>query len=442
MEKCFLMLAVALVATALSSQAEEGRLLRFPSTNGTEVAFTYAGDIYTVPITGGTAQRLTSHSGYEVFSRFSPAGDKIAFTGQYDGNTEVYVMPSTGGEPKRITFTAYNPRNDMGDRMGPNNITMTWTPDGKSVIYRNRIGDGFVGNLWKAPIDGGLATELPLPEGGFCSFSPDGTKLAYNRVFREFRTWKYYKGGMADDIWIYDTVAKNVTDITNNDSQDIAPMWIGNEIYFISDRDKTMNVFVYNIDTKTTAKVTDFTDYDVKFPSCGGGKIVFENGGYLYSLDPATKKYDKINVDMNVEGNYAREAQLNVKDFMTYASIAPDGNRIAVTARGEIFDVPVKSGVTRNITHSPGIHERYSLWSPDGKSIAYISDRTGENELWLRPIDGGRACSAHSRQRCLHQRLQLESRQQEHHLQRPCQPHRHGRCRCSHQVHRCSGFGC
>jgi tricorn protease len=389
MEKCFLMLAVALVATALSSQAEEGRLLRFPSTNGTEVAFTYAGDIYTVPITGGTAQRLTSHSGYEVFSRFSPAGDKIAFTGQYDGNTEVYVMPSTGGEPKRITFTAYNPRNDMGDRMGPNNITMTWTPDGKSVIYRNRIGDGFVGNLWKAPIDGGLATELPLPEGGFCSFSPDGTKLAYNRVFREFRTWKYYKGGMADDIWIYDTVAKNVTDITNNDSQDIAPMWIGNEIYFISDRDKTMNVFVYNIDTKTTAKVTDFTDYDVKFPSCGGGKIVFENGGYLYSLDPATKKYDKINVDMNVEGNYAREAQLNVKDFMTYASIAPDGNRIAVTARGEIFDVPVKSGVTRNITHSPGIHERYSLWSPDGKSIAYISDRTGENELWLRPIDGG-----------------------------------------------------
>ena len=390
MNRFFIWAAVAALAMS-TAQADEARLLRFPSTNGRTLAFSYAGDIYTAPLTGGMATRLTSDKGYEAFSRFSPDGRTIAFTGQYDGNTEVYVMPENGGEPRRISFTANNPRDDWGDRMGPNNIVMTWTPDGKNVVFRNRISDSFDGQLWMAPADGGMATRLPLPEGGFCSYSPDGSRLAYNRVFREFRTWKYYKGGMADDIWIYDTQAKTVTNITNNIAQDISPMWIGNEIYFMSDRDKTMNIFVYNTATGTTSKVTHFTDYDVKFASCGGGVIVFENGGYIYRLDPATKQAQKVTVYLNSENNFARSTLRKVKDFVTSGSLSPDGNRLVISARGEVFDVPAKKGVTRNITHTPGVHERNAQWSPDGANIAYISDVTGETELWMRPASGGDA---------------------------------------------------
>ena len=386
-----LIIMAVLTATALISQAEEGRLLRFPGTNGQEVAFSYAGDIYTVPITGGTARKLTSHKGYEAFARYSPDGRTIAFTGQYDGNTEVYVMPAQGGEPKRVTFTSSNPRDDWGDRMGPNNITMTWTPDGSGIIYRNRISESFDGKLWKAPVNGGMAEELPLPEGGFCCYNADGSKLTYNRVFREFRTWKYYKGGMADDIWIYDTKGKTVTNITNNIAQDIDPMWIGDEIYFMSDRDNRMNIFVYNVTNGTTQKVTDFTDYDVKFANCGGGKIVFENGGYLYVLDPATKRSEKITIYINSENSFAREEQRKVGDKLRSGSLAPDASRLVLSARGEVFDVPAKHGVTRNITHTPGVHERNAAWSPDGKNIAYISDQTGETEIWVRPVGSDQA---------------------------------------------------
>ena len=270
---------------SMAAPVNEARLLRFPATNGTDIAFTYAGDLYTVPVTGGEARRLTSHIGFEVFARYSPDGSTIAFTGEYDGNREVYVIPAKGGEPKRVTFTSTNSRDDLGDRMGPNNIVMGWTPDGKYIVYRNRIGDGFEGNLWKVSPDGSMPEEIPLPQGGFCSYSPDGKKLAYNRVMREFRTWKYYRGGMADEVWIYD--GKSVKPITSNDAQDIFPMWVGNEIYFASDRDMTMNLFCYDTSTSRTTKVTDFSDFDIKFPSTDGKTIVFENGGYIYRFDPA-----------------------------------------------------------------------------------------------------------------------------------------------------------
>lgn len=275
-----MILAAALTAGGLAeSHAAEARLLRFPATNGTDVVFSYAGDLYSAPLAGGTARRLTSHPGFEIFPHFSPDGRSVAFTGQYDGNTEVYLIPAEGGEPKRLTYTSTNSRDDLGDRMGPNNIVAAWTPDGASIVYRNRIGDGFDGKLWKVSPQGGMPQQIPLPEGGFASFSPDGKKMAYNRVMREFRTWKYYRGGMADDIWIYDPAAKSVTNITENPAQDIFPMWIGDEIFFISDRDMTMNFFVYNTKTGKTEKVTDFSDFDVKFPSSDGKRIVFEKGG-------------------------------------------------------------------------------------------------------------------------------------------------------------------
>ena len=390
-KKVLISLLAAMALPSVADAAGEARLLRFPATNEKEIVFSYAGDLYRVPIQGGEAQRLTAFMGYEMFPRFSPDGQTIAFTGQYDGNTEVYTIPATGGEPLRVTYTATNSRDDLGDRMGPNNIVMTWTPDGQSIVYRNRISSGFDGRLYTVNKEGGLSEAIPLPEGGFCSYSPDGKKFAYNRVMREFRTWKYYKGGMADDIWVYDAAAKKVENITNNEAQDIFPMWIGNEIYFLSDRDHTMNLFVYNTQTKQTSKVTNFTEYDCKFPSCYGKTIVFENGGYLYKLDANQKKAEKVNVTLAADNIFARTELKQGSDYITAASLSPKGERMVITARGEVFNVPTDKGVIKNLTRTPGAHEREAQWSPDGKSIVYISDQTGETELYLQPADGGEA---------------------------------------------------
>lgn len=381
----------AMFVAAQQGQAEEARLLRFPATNGNDIVFSYAGDLYKVSARGGEAKRLTSHVGYEMFPRFSPDGKTIAFTGQYDGNTEVYTIPADGGEPLRVTYTATNQRDDVGDRMGPNNIVTAWTADGEKIVYRNRISSGFNGKLYTVAKEGGLSEVIPLPEGGFCSFSPDGKRLAYNRVMREFRTWKYYQGGMADDVWIYDAGKKTVENITNNRAQDIFPMWVGNEIYFISDRDRTMNLFVYDTKTKTTSKVTDFTEYDIKFPSTNGKLIVFENAGYIYRFDPATKKAEKVSVTLSSDHVYARNEIKDGGRYMRSASLSPDGKRVVVTARGEVFNLPVEKGVTKNIVRTPGAHERSATWSPDGKHIAYISDATGETELYMQPAEGGQA---------------------------------------------------
>ena len=390
MKKQFLFSLLALsAATGAKADGNEARLLRFPATNGTDIVFSYAGDLYTAPIAGGEARRLTSHVSYEIFPRFSPDGKTIAFTGEYDGNREVYIIPADGGEPRRLTYTATNARDDVGDRMGPNNIVMTWTPNGEGVVYRNRISDGFDGRLWTAPLSDGMPQALPLPEGGFCSYAPDGKRMAYNRVFREFRNWKYYRGGMADDIWLYDPDAKKVENLTNNVAQDICPMWIGDDIYFISDRDRTMNLFVYHTATRQTEKITDYTDYDIKFPSTDGKQIVYEHAGYLYRFDPQTGKNEQIRITLNAENIYARTEQKHVADYVTAARLSADGKRLAVTARGEVFDVPATKGVTRNISRTPGANEREADWSPDGRYIAYISDRTGETEIYLQPAEGG-----------------------------------------------------
>ena len=384
-----LLASVAGSASAAPS-GENARLLRFPATNSSEVVFSYAGDLWTVPIQGGEARRLTSHIGYEMLARYSPDGKTIAFTGEYDGNREVYCIPAGGGEPVRLTYTATNGRDDLGDRMGPNNMVLAWSPDCKKIVFRNRTGDGFEGLLWTIGPEGGMPRQIPLPEGGWCSYSPDGSQLAYNRVMREFRTWKYYRGGMADDIWIYNPKQGKVTNITNNDAQDIFPMWVGEEIYFASDRDMTMNLFVYNTRTGATEKVTNFREYDVKFPSTDGKTIVFENGGWLYRLNPATKEYNKIPVTLAAEGVYGRTEYRTLKAAdITAVSAAPDGSRVAVTARGEVFDVPVGKGVTRNLTRSSNSNDRGAVWSPDGKWIAWISDATGETELCLYDVKAG-----------------------------------------------------
>lgn len=367
----------------------EARLLRFPAIYEDKIAFSYAGDLYTVSSKGGVARKLTSHIGYEMFPRFSPDGKLIAFTGQYDGNTEVFLIPAEGGIPKRLTYTATLSRDDVSDRMGPNNIVLAWTPDGKYVTYRSRKQsfNAFRGQLFNVSREGGLSTELPLINGGFCSYSEDGKKLAFNRVFREFRTWKYYQGGMADDIWIYDISSKQIENITNDPHQDIFPMWAGNEIFFLSDRERIMNIYVYNINNKSISKVTNFTEYDIKFPSIGKDYIVFENGGYIYKMNVSTKKTEKVDIQIEDDMIFARNEFKDASKRITSMDLSPDGERIALSARGEVFNLPAKTGLTLNMTQSPGVHERNSSWSPDGKYIAYISDATGEFEVYIQKQD-------------------------------------------------------
>ena len=369
---------------------DEARLMRFPAIYKDQIVFTYAGDLYTVDSDGGMARKLTSHNGYEMFPRFSPDGHKIAFTGQYDGNTEVFIIPAEGGIPKRLTYTATLGRDNVSDRMGPNNIVMDWTPDGKFITYRSRKQsfNSFVGQLYKVSVDGGLSKELPLPTGGFCSYSPDGSKLAYNRIFREFRTWKYYRGGMADEIWIHDFNARTTEKITDNTEQDIIPMWVGEEIFFLSDRDRTMNVFVYNTSSNQTSKVTDFTQYDVKFPSLGKEQIVFENGGYIYKLDVNTKEYAKVPIQIANDNAYSRTELKDASKAIQSGDLSPNGERVVFSARGEIYTLPAKHGITRNLTQTAGAHERVVSWSPDGKYIAYFSDESGEFEVYIMKQDG------------------------------------------------------
>ena len=390
----FFILLLLLFNIALSAK-EEARLFRFPAVFDDKIVFTYSGDLYTVSSEGGVARKLTNHIGYEMFPRFSLDGRQIAFTGQYDGNTEVYIIPAEGGVPKRLSFTAVLGRDDVSDRMGPNNIVMGWKNDNKHIIFRSRMREynSFNGQLYLLPVEGGLPGQLPLPRGGFCSFSPDDTKLAYNRVFREFRTWKRYRGGMADDIRVYDFITKKLENITDNPAQDIIPMWKGNKIYFLSDRDinKRMNLFVYDVTTGDTGQLTYFTEFDIKFPSIGNNAIVFENGGYIHLYDLATENYKMVPVFILEDRINSREEIISVDKNVTNYEIAPDGKRALFGARGEIFTVPVKHGVTRNLTSTSGVHERNSKWSPDGKWIGYISDASGEDEIYLIPQDGSKS---------------------------------------------------
>lgn len=381
---------LTLFCSLAAHAADEARLLRFPTISQSQVVFSYGGDLYTVDINGGMARKLTTHKGYEMFPRFSPDGKNIAFTAQYDGNTEVYLVSKDGGIPQRLTYTPVLDRDDIGDRMGPNNIVMCWTPDGKSITFRSRkqTFNDFKGMLFTVPVTGGLSTEVPLACAGFCNYSPDGKKLAFNRIFREFRTWKYYQGGMADDIWVFDAETHKTENITNNKHQDIIPMWIGNEIYFLSDRDRTMNLFVYNTDTKVTQKVTNFTGYDIKFPSANAGMIVFENGGYLYKFDPATKKYDKINITIADDDLWARNEFKDGAKYTRTFDVSPNGERVVFGVRGEVFTVPADKGISRNLTNTPGAHEQRVRWSPDGKWVAYLSDASGEYEIYIQKQDG------------------------------------------------------
>ena len=382
---------IVTTAAFLRAADDTTRLLRFPATNDQAITFSYGGQLYTVAADGGTARRLTDAPGYAIFPRYSSDGAQLAFTAQYDGNTEVYVMPASGGNPKRLTTSATLDRDDLADRMGPNNIVFGWRHTAAEVVFRSRWHsfNPFIGQLYTVGLEGDVPTQLPVPRGGFVSYSPDDTKIAYNRVFREFRTWKQYRGGMADDIWIFDLKSGALENITDNPAQDLFPMWASNgKIYFVSERTPRANLFSYDLATKQTKQLTQFTDFDVKFPSLGGKTIVFEQAGQIWKFDLATEKSSAVPITIREDFAATRPALTNVAKSLASVSPSPDGQRVTVVARGDVFTVPAKDGPTRNLTQTQGVHERSARWSPDGKWIAYLSDATGEFELYVRPQHG------------------------------------------------------
>ena len=388
----FLVTALLLPAGIASAQnlPDTTRLLRFPTTDDRKIVFCYAGELYIVGKDGGVARRLTSGPGYSSFPRFSPDGTQLAFTSQYDGNTEVYVMPGEGGVPKRLTTSATLGRDDISDRMGPNNIVMTWENTKPLIVFRSRMKsfNDFIGQLFTAGMDAELPQQLPVPRGGFVSFSPDDSKMAFNRVFREFRTWKHYRGGMADDVWIYDFKTGATENLTNNPAQDTCPMWgPDNHIYFISDRDGRMNLFSIDLASKQTKQLTTFKDFDIKFPSIGRESIVFEQAGYIWRYDLASGQAMPVPIEVKEDFAIGRSALVDASKHSESVSLAPDGERTIVVARGDLFSVPARNGTPRNLTKTSNAHERDAVWSPDGKWIAYNSDATGENELYVRAQD-------------------------------------------------------
>ncbi len=378
------------VSTVVAQEATEGRLMRFPDVYKDKIVFSYGGDLWLASTSGGEARRITSHPGLELFPKFSPDGRWIAFSAQYDGNFNVYIIPSEGGEPKQLTFLP-DPAS-MPERMGPNNMVITWFPDSKRILFlsrRDTFNDWF-GRLFSVSIEGGLPVRLPIDKGGLTSFSPDGTKIAYNRIFRNFRTWKRYKGGMAQDIAIYDFKNNTYERITDYPGADTYPMWHGDTIYFGSDRgpEQRVNLYSYSLKTKQTRQLTDFKDYNVNWPSLGPDSIVFENGGFLYLFDLKSQKAHKLTINVAGDRPLAQKHWAAVGHLITDWDISPEGKRAVFTARGDIFTVPAKEGSIRNLTQTPGIQEKFAAWSPDGKWIAYFSDRTGEDELYITPQDG------------------------------------------------------
>ena len=386
------LLRATLVVASLSGlparALDDARLLRFPDVNGETIAFSHGGDLWTVSTSGGTARRLTTGDGLELFPRFSPDGKWIAFTGQYDGTFDVYVMPASGGAPRRLTWY---PSMDTTDRMGPDNIVLGWTPDGRVLFrsMRDPRNDPFIGEPWAVRPEGGPVERYPIVEAGHVSFSPDGKRAAITRTFRDFRQWKRYQGGLAENVWIYDLATHEVERISDWPGTSTQPMWIGESIYYLSDReDWKVNLWRYDLASRTHTRLTSFTEFDCKWAHAGSGKIVFENGGWIYLLDPRDGLARKISVQLPDDERRARRRWVKVDEFVTTARLGPDGKRAVFTARGDVFTVPAENGDIRNLTRTSGVREKDAVWSPDGKWIAYFSDATGEEQLYVIAQDG------------------------------------------------------
>lgn len=384
-------LAAAAAALLISNPAAaQTKLLRFPDVHGDRVAFCYGGDIWTASTGGGLASRVTAHPGQELFPKFSPDGKWIAFTGQYEGDEQVYVVPADGGVPKRLTW--YPAHGPGAPRHGGDNQVYGWTPDGAKVLFRSlRDAESAMVQtaLYTVPVTGGLPVKLPMYTAGAGEFSSDGKRLVYSPLFRDFRTWKRYEGGWAQDLFVYDLAAGTQTVVAPSKRTERDPMWIGEKIFFVSDRDGTLNLYSVSADGSGLEKLTQSTTWDVRWASSdGAGQIAYELGGELRLWDVKAKKETALAITVPSDGLASRPARVSAEKRIESFGLSPKGERALFVARGDVFTAPIEKGPTRNLTRSSNAHDKHATWSPDGKTIAYVSDLTGEEQVWLVAQDG------------------------------------------------------
>jgi tricorn protease len=355
-------------------------LFQAPTVNQTHVVFAYAGDLWSVPRGGGQAQRLTSGTGVERNPHFSPDGKTIAFTGEYDGNVDVFTIPATGGIPKRLTW---HPGTDE---------VVGWTPDGSRILFRSpRLSTNNTSQLFTVPRDGGLAEAVPLFQADAGSYSADGTRMAYTPLAPAFNIWKRYRGGRTSYISIANLSDSSVEKLPRQNSNDFCPMWVGNSIYFLSDRDGAFTLFQYDVAKHDVRKVIRNDGLDFKSASAGPGVIAYEQFGSIFLYDLKSGKSEKQEITLAADLPEVRPHFVPMTAGIRGASISPTGVRAVFESRGEILTAPVEKGDIRNLTNTAGVHERSPAWSPDGKSIAYFSDETGENALHINTQEGSGA---------------------------------------------------
>ena len=371
----FPLLCAFLAASALPAQT---RLLRQPTVSATQVAFSYANNIWVASREGGDARRLTTFQGVTTDPKFSPDGRHVAFSGQYAGNTDVYVVPVEGGEPKRLTW---HPGADL---------VRGWSPDGERIVFAStRESPSGAPRFYSVPTGGEREVSLPMPRAWQGHYSPDGKRFAYRMANAWDDEWRSYRGGQNRPIWILDLATLNVEIPPGwTDSKDIEPVWVGDVVYFLSDRDWLMNVWAYDTKSKKLDQVTKFSDYDVKSMDAGGGMVVFEQAGNLHLLDPRTRQHKRLDIDVRGDFPWLTPQWKDVGARITNIALSPTGRRAAVEARGEIFTLPAEKGDWRNVTRTPGVAERTPAWSADGKSVSYFSDQGGEYKLVIESQDG------------------------------------------------------
>jgi len=373
-----------------SAQAlAETKLLRFPDLYGDRVVFSYGGDLWMARDSGGTAWRLSSHPGKELFPKFSPDGRYIAFTGQYSGDEQVFVIPSAGGEPVQLTW--YPATGPLPARWGYDNQVQGWSPDGERILFRSRrdAWSSSTATLFTVSRGGGLPERLPMPVSGAGTFTDEGGQVFYSPLFRDFRTWKRYQGGWAQNLWLFDLDAGDARQITDHARTDRDPMWIDGMGYFVSDRDGILNLYRVDPNTRNVEQLSFHEDWDVRWASAGNdGRIVYELNGGLRIFDTRDGSDQGISIRVPDDGINRRIRTVNVGDQVRRAQLSPTGQRVLFETRGNLFNAPVGDGITRDLTHRSTAHDREAAWAPDGQQVAFISDVSGEEGLYIMAVDG------------------------------------------------------